>query len=68
MKIGSELIAAATLRAHVVRQKISVTLTVACLDVKLKVYQSLNELRQRVKRSVKGLKENKLWLTLRLPR
>jgi len=66
MRIGSELIARATFRAHVVRQKISVTLTVAFLDVKLKVYQKLNELQQRVKRSVKAQKEKPLFLIQRL--
>ena len=43
-------------KVNAVRQKISVTLTVAFLDLKLTVYPKVKELRLRVKRSVRGSK------------
>ena len=57
MRIGFGLVKTVVSKARAVRQKISVTLTVAFLDLKLTVYRKLNALRQRVKRSVKAPKE-----------
>jgi len=44
-------------KVNVVLQKIRVTLTVACLELKLIVYPKVNELRLRVKRKKRELKE-----------
>lgn len=53
-------------KVNAVRQKISVTLTVAFLDLKLTVYPKVKELRLRVKRSVRALREELRSLTRKL--
>jgi hypothetical protein len=68
MKIGSELIAKVTSQANAALRKIKRTLTDAYHDLKHRVSVSLKELRLLVKRSVKALKESKLFRTLKRPK
>jgi hypothetical protein len=68
MKIGSELIAKVTSQANAALRKIKRTLTDAFHDLKHRVSVSLKELRLLVKRSVKALKESKLFRTLKRPK
>jgi hypothetical protein len=68
MKIGSELIAKVTSQANAALRKIKRTLTDAFHDLKHRVSVSLKELRLLVEKSVKALKESKLFRTLKRPK
>jgi hypothetical protein len=68
MKIGSELIAKVTSQANAALLKIKRTLTDAFHDLKHRVSVSLKELRLLVEKSVKALKESKLFRTLKRPK